>query len=155
MANSEHLKILKQGAEVWNEWREENSEIRPDLVQADLSGANLSGAVLANATSGYTSFGDNDLGQVKGLETVIHFGPSKIDVGTIYKSQGKIPEVFLRGCGVPESFIVQMRALVASTEAIQFYSCFISYSSKDQDFATDSTQTFRAGACAAGSPPKI
>jgi TIR domain len=43
--------------------------------------------------------------------------------------------VFLRGAGVPEPFIVQMKALVAAMEPIQFYSCFISYSSKDQEFA--------------------
>jgi hypothetical protein len=33
---------------------------------------------------------------------------------------------------VPEDFIIYMRSLV--TQPIQFYSCFISYSSKDQDF---------------------
>ncbi len=26
MANPEHLGILKQGVEVWNQWREENQE---------------------------------------------------------------------------------------------------------------------------------
>lgn len=38
MANPEHLKILKQGVEVWNKWREENPEVRPDLSGADLQG---------------------------------------------------------------------------------------------------------------------
>ncbi len=28
MANPEHVKILKQGAEVWNRWREGSPEIR-------------------------------------------------------------------------------------------------------------------------------
>jgi len=37
MANPEHVEILKQGVNVWNEWREENREIRPDLREADLS----------------------------------------------------------------------------------------------------------------------
>ena len=31
MANKEHLAILKQGVEVWNKWRKENPEIKPDL----------------------------------------------------------------------------------------------------------------------------
>jgi hypothetical protein len=48
---------------------------------------------------------------------------------------GKIPDEFLRGCGVPESFITQMRSLVNAEEGIQFYSCFISYSSEDEEFA--------------------
>ncbi len=52
---------------------------------------------------------------------------------TIYKSKGKIPEVFLRGAGVPDNFIAYVRSLVDNP--IQFYSCFISYSTKDQEFA--------------------
>src|SRR5437870_1545853 len=48
MANDEHLKILKQGVEVWNHWRSENPTIRPDLhraklIRADLRSANFSG----------------------------------------------------------------------------------------------------------------
>ena len=31
MANVEHLKILKQGVEVWNSLRMENPGMRPDL----------------------------------------------------------------------------------------------------------------------------
>lgn len=38
MANEEHLRILKQGAEVWNQWRQENLEIKPDLSEANLYG---------------------------------------------------------------------------------------------------------------------
>ena len=38
MANKEHLTILKQGADAWNQWRDENPEIRPALDQVDLSG---------------------------------------------------------------------------------------------------------------------
>ena len=36
---------------------------------------------------------------------------------------------------MPEPFVVQTKALVAAMEPIQFYSCFLSYSSKDQEFA--------------------
>ncbi len=44
MANEEHLKILKQGVEAWNEWREKNPQIIPDLSKANLSKADLPGA---------------------------------------------------------------------------------------------------------------
>ena len=49
MANDEHLQILKCGAEVWNQWREENPEIQPDLADADLKGAILAFANLCEA----------------------------------------------------------------------------------------------------------
>jgi hypothetical protein len=54
---------------------------------------------------------------------------------TIIHSHGKISEVFLCGAGVPQSIIEQIPALVGSLKPIDFYSCFISYSSKDQSFA--------------------
>jgi len=84
---------------------------------------------------GYTTIANVDLSTVKELETIRHSGPSTIGIDTIYRSKGKIPEIFLRGAGVPEPFIVQMNALVAAMEPIQFYSCFISCSTIDLQFA--------------------
>ena len=109
-----------------------------NLSQANLSGANLRGAHLSGADLGgadlsWTTFADVDLSTVKGLDTVEHLGPSTIGIDTIYKSRGNIPEVFLRGCGVPDTFIEYMASLVG--KPIEFYSCFISYSTKNQDFA--------------------
>ena len=43
MANQEHVRILKQGVEVWNKWREDNP-LGPDLSRANLEGADLRGA---------------------------------------------------------------------------------------------------------------
>jgi hypothetical protein len=104
-----------------------------DLTGADLTRAYLSGADLARASIGWTTFGDNDLSEVMGLETVRHDGPSTIGIDTIYSSQGKIPLAFLRGAGVPENFITFMGSLTGN--ALEFYSCFISYSTKDEEFA--------------------
>ncbi len=36
MANQEHLDILKQGVETWNQWRKEHPKVRPDLSRTDL-----------------------------------------------------------------------------------------------------------------------
>jgi uncharacterized protein YjbI with pentapeptide repeats len=47
MANPEHLKLLKQGVERWNAWREKEPSVRPDLSGADLSGADLTSANLS------------------------------------------------------------------------------------------------------------
>lgn len=103
------------------------------LGGAIFTGANLYEADLSGATLNGTTFGDNDLSVVHGLDKVTHGGASIIGISTIYSSQGKIPESFLRGCGVPEEFITFMHSLIGAS--IQFYSCFISYSSKDQSFA--------------------
>jgi hypothetical protein len=168
MANQEHVKILKQGVEKWNKWREANPDIVPDLREADLSKADLSTANLSRADLtdanlsaadlsaanlgwvnltrtnlneaqlemaqvGHTTFAHVDLSRIKGIETINHFGPSTIGINTIYHSKGKIPRKFLQGVGVPDNFIERMSSLVGA--ALEFYSCFISYSGKDQEFA--------------------
>lgn len=74
-----------------------------------------------------------NLSNVIGLEKVRHSSPTSIGIDTIYLSLGKIPEVFLRGCGVPENFIRHMKSL--TMDPIEYYSCFISYSHRDKSFA--------------------
>ena len=49
MANKKHLNTLKYGVGVWNQWREENPALQPDLRKANLSKANLEGAYLRRA----------------------------------------------------------------------------------------------------------
>ncbi len=117
--------------------------IGTDLRNTKMRGARLNGAVLlqtklegANLTKvdcGHNVFCGLDFRKVKGLETINHLGPSMIDVDTLYTSEGKIPEIFLRGCGIPENLIVYLPSLVGLP--IQFYSCFISYSHADKSFA--------------------
>jgi uncharacterized protein YjbI with pentapeptide repeats len=116
-----------------------------DLSGADLSGANLSGAILSSTllnganlsgvTCCYTTFANVDLRGTTGLESIKHDGPSTIGIDTLLNSEGKISEAFLRGCGVPESAILNRFPLIGAMDPVQFYSCFISYSSKDRDFA--------------------
>jgi hypothetical protein len=76
--------------------------------------------------------GNIDLSKVKGLDTVTHAGPSTIGIDTVYRSGAEIPEVFLRGAGVPNEFITYMKSLVG--KPIEFHSCFISCSHKDEEF---------------------
>lgn len=208
MANPDHFDIIKQGWKVWNKWREENPEIRPDLsggglssknlhrvnlngadlsdadlfganlsgadiIGADLSGAdlrdaslrnadlrianfrgaNMYGAVLYNAMIGGTIFAGNDLSDINLLETAIHLGPSHISLDAVVNSKGKIPEPFLRGCGLQEWEIEAVKLYqpdlspgrvseilyrvheLRTNPAVQFHSSFISYSSKNHAFA--------------------
>jgi len=74
MADEEHLRILKQGVEVWNRWRQKNPDVRPDLSEAtlheadlvgvDLSGANLRDAMLSKADLRWANLSDADLSGV-------------------------------------------------------------------------------------------
>ncbi|HVO41990.1 MAG TPA: toll/interleukin-1 receptor domain-containing protein [Aggregatilineales bacterium] len=106
---------------------------RADLRAADLSGADLSDANLTEALCSYTVFANLDLARVTGLDTIRHEGPSSLAIDTLFRAQGSIPDVFLRGCGVPEILIRQLPELL--TTAGGYPQCFISYSHTDHEFA--------------------
>ncbi|HBE52948.1 MAG TPA: hypothetical protein DDW76_30360, partial [Cyanobacteria bacterium UBA11369] len=55
MANKEHLVLLKQGVETWNQWRETHPEIKPDLRIADLRGLYLKGVNLSKVNLSQTN----------------------------------------------------------------------------------------------------
>lgn len=107
-----------------------------DLWCANFRDTRLEGADFERAVVHRTTILDCDLRGAKNLERANCVGPSIISIDTIYRSKGNISEIFLRGCGVPEGFITQMSSLIDAEGGIQFYSCFISYSSTDQEFAT-------------------
>ena len=102
------------------------------LNRADLKGADLKGADLSSTELFETVFSDTNLKDTIGLKACKHFGPSTIDHRTILRSGG-LPEVFLKGCGLPDE-LIEFYRIQLMEGAIQFYSCFISYSSDDQDF---------------------
>ncbi|MCB2146905.1 MAG: toll/interleukin-1 receptor domain-containing protein [Deltaproteobacteria bacterium] len=104
-----------------------------DFHSTNLSQVKFDDADLTNSTMGLTVLVNMDLTNVKGLEHIKHLGPSSIGIDTIYKSRGQISETFLRGCGVPENFIVYMKSLTMNP--IEYFSCFISYSHEDKSFA--------------------
>ena len=69
---------------------------------------------------------------IGGLLEATHADSSIIDFQTLTRFENP-PISFLRGCGLPENLIEYLPPL--RDKAIQFYSCFISYSTKDQLFA--------------------
>jgi hypothetical protein len=99
----------------------------------DFSGAILSRADRREARLGRTINAETNSVSTKERETRKHSGPSSIGIDAFSKLCGTFPESFLRGCGVPEPFIIYARSLAG--QPIQFHSCFISYSTKDQEFA--------------------
>jgi uncharacterized protein YjbI with pentapeptide repeats len=103
------------------------------LFRANLTEAILTGADFAKTGLTQTMFTFTDLSVVKGLDTCTHLGPSSLDTHTLTKSRN-LPEIFLRGCGLSDKQI-QFLPSVFQDEALQFYSCFISHSTKDHLFA--------------------
>jgi hypothetical protein len=65
MANEEHLAILRKGVEVWNAWRKEHSDIKPNLGEANLRGADLGRAYLADTDLRGAKLGRANLRRVK------------------------------------------------------------------------------------------
>jgi uncharacterized protein YjbI with pentapeptide repeats len=113
-----------------------------NLSEADLFGAALGGAILEsanlrgarmdNAYLSGTNFTDTDLTGATGLHRCRYAGPCTLDHRTLLKYD-PLPVVFLRGCGLPEDLIEYLPSL--RSQPLNFYDCFISYSSKDADFA--------------------
>jgi hypothetical protein len=123
-----------------------------DLGEVDLKGAILKESYFRNAKMGATIFGNSDLSEAIGLENIVHWAPSSISTDVFALSKGRIPEIFLRGCGLSDweiefvklfnpnlrnvEFInIQDRIFdLHNRQAIQISSLFISYSHADSKF---------------------
>lgn len=148
-----------------------------NFTEADLNGANLSNALLnecifqkaemssvkfvntnvfgadfSDAYFGDTFFTEVNLNEAKGLETTNHWQPSNISLKTINFAQGKLPEYFLKGCGLsdweiqsaklynPNLSNEEINSIIykifdfRAQQAIQVSPLFISYSHKNTDF---------------------
>jgi len=86
-----------------------------------------------------TIFCGVDLSDAKGLANCVHDGPSFVDYRTLVQSKN-VPRIFWRGCGLPDKikyvpYGSSHYVDIFAPKINQFHSCFISYSSIDQDFA--------------------
>lgn len=104
-----------------------------DLSLANLSGAELDETILGGVHLGGTVFANNDLRTTKGLHEIIHQGRSYIALQTVQLPQDESALHFLRGTGVSNEWIDVYWAQMI--RPIQYHSCFISYSSKDDPLA--------------------
>ena len=98
---------------------------RVSLAECNLGGASLAGAIFTGV----------DLSDAVGCDTSTYHLPSSLGIESLYLSNGRIPDSFLRGIGVAEPMITFANSLVTSEPPIRFYSCFISYSHADSTFA--------------------
>ncbi len=99
----------------------------------NLSHSDLRGADFRDSRMEWSVFADVDLSRAKGLDSILHRGPSTVGIDTTYQSGGRIPKAFLRGTGIPNNFINYMTLL--AQHPIRFYSCFILYAVEDKAFA--------------------
>ena len=116
---------------------------RANLIEADLRGATLRhsdfsiaklrAANFDKAQIDNVIFNNVDLSEVIKLAAARHLGPSTVSIETLFLSKGHLPLSFLRGVGMPETLITYLPSL--TEQALQFYSCFISYSHADKPFA--------------------
>jgi uncharacterized protein YjbI with pentapeptide repeats len=122
------------------------------IIGANLTEANLIGSNFFHLQVNDTIFANSDLSEVVGLEHVYHGGPSHLSAYTFARSKGKIPEIFLRGCGLSDWEIevvklynpalsneeinnIQYRMYdLRAIQALQISPLFISYSHADSGF---------------------
>jgi hypothetical protein len=103
------------------------------LIGATIQSATLDLASLQRVVLGGTLFSDVDLSKVQGLESCSHTYPSTMGVDTLLRSQGRVPGVFLRGAGVPDSLIEYLGSLTGI--ALEFHTVFISFTEADDLFS--------------------
>lgn len=101
------------------------------LLWADFRGTYLARTNLSRAVLWETVFLDTDLTEVKGLDGIIHNGPSSVDYRTVAKSHG-LPRYFLVACGMT----AKLADFLLSHDATKstYYTAFISYSHDDIEF---------------------
>lgn len=63
MADNEHITLIVQGAEAWNQWRVNNPQTRPLLNGVDLSTMNLAGMDLSKADLSEANLSNTNLSQ--------------------------------------------------------------------------------------------
>lgn len=99
-----------------------------DFTRTDLRGTDLRESNLTGAEFFETVFGNTNLQKVIGLDECKFRGPCPLDWRTVQKS-APLPVKFLQGCGFPDQVIRNFSSIIS-----EFSSCFISYSSKDEQF---------------------
>jgi hypothetical protein len=102
------------------------------LYRAFFSGTEVAGASFRKAVLYETVFANVDLTGVIDLDACLHKGASVVDHRTLARSHA-IPLAFLRGCGLPDALIAETGRDDSSMR--RYWSCFISYSSRDREFA--------------------
>jgi len=114
--------------------------VRADLVGANLAGADLDAANLAHArlrgaVLDQTKLNNAELEGVTGLDSVVHEGPSELGTHALLRFGHRMPPEFLRGVGLPDSFIRYLPSIIASARPVDFFSTYICTAPADAELA--------------------
>ncbi len=148
MANPEHVRIVRQGTDAIDRWKEEHPlEVmdlsgadltRANLIAANLIAANLSVANFKDSILEYTIFANCNLSKCKNLSSVKHAGSSSIGIDTLIRTYKEADgftqelEQFFINAGVPKELLDALPQIIRE---IKYHSCFISYGEPDKEFA--------------------
>ncbi len=123
-----------------------------DLFGSNFYGVNLVGAKFLGSRCWVTVFNSCDLSEAIDLDKIKHEGPSTVGAEALRLSKGKIPESFLRGCGLSDWEIESAKLYapdlsndqiidiqnnvfrLRAQQPLQISSLFISYSHADGAF---------------------
>ena len=121
------------------------------LPYAIFANANCSGTELMGASVAHTNFSCLNLDKAKGLDQLNHIGPSFLPSAALRAANGKLPEAFLRGCGLSHweilsaklydpglsaGGIAEIQQQIFDERAKGFFLCgaFISYAHSNSEF---------------------
>ena len=88
------------------------------LCGANLRESHLDGADFSGARFAFTVLAASDLSRARGLESVVHDGPSTVGVDAFLLSRGEIPDAFLIGIGLSPLTIEYLKAVAAAEEGM-------------------------------------
>ncbi|MDA1129440.1 MAG: pentapeptide repeat-containing protein [Chloroflexi bacterium] len=104
-----------------------------DFFQAQFWSVDLTGTNFSGSQFGYSIFQDCDLSDAKNLDQVRHDAPSTVGLDTLFRSNGQIPEAFLRGAGLPEAVFGFLQT--AEKDTTSLVNCFISCIDEEVEIA--------------------
>tara|TARA_B100000029_G_scaffold468941_1_gene506379 strand:+ start:3039 stop:4283 length:1245 start_codon:yes stop_codon:yes gene_type:complete len=102
-----------------------------DLFEANLDTVTFDGADFSEGILGYTVFQNCDLSTVSNLDSIRHDAPSTMGVDSLLKSSN-LPDSFMKGIGVTDSFIELSKSIVREGNAPE---CYISCTSEHNEYA--------------------
>lgn len=88
------------------------------LCGANLRESHLDDADFTRARFAFTVLAASDLSRARGLDSVIHDGPSTVGIDAFLLSRGEIPDAFLAGIGLSQLTIEYLKAVAAAEEGM-------------------------------------